>query len=77
MMYTEYCLLTISTFSLGHKECTKMISTCFIIMCRELIELDRNKLSQQNTQLFADLEKSRETVQSKNKENLKVRKYQR
>lgn len=38
----------------------------------ELIELDRNKLSQQNTQLFNDLEKSRETVQSKNKENLKL-----
>jgi hypothetical protein len=77
MMYVEYCVLIISTFSFGHTKCIKMISTCFIIMCRELIELDRNKLSQQNTQLFADLEKCRETVQSKNKENLKVRKYQR
>ncbi|XP_063435460.1 uncharacterized protein LOC134716406 [Mytilus trossulus] len=39
----------------------------------ELIESDRNKVSQQNTQLFTDLEKSRETVQTKNKENLKLR----
>ncbi|VDI58644.1 golgin subfamily B member 1 [Mytilus galloprovincialis] len=38
----------------------------------ELIESDRNKVSQQNTQLFTDLEKSREIVQIKNKENLKL-----
>jgi len=43
---------------------------CFI--CREVLEEDRNKLTQQNQSLMSDLDCSREQVAVKNKENLKV-----
>ena len=61
--------LTLKMFTYNHEIFWNKIAC---IAYRELIEMDRNKLSQQNTQLFNDLEKSRETVQLKNKENLKV-----
>ncbi|XP_061171974.1 uncharacterized protein LOC133181501 [Saccostrea echinata] len=38
----------------------------------DLMEMEKEQLSKQNQQLTFDLEKARETIQSKNKENLKL-----
>ena len=39
---------------------------------RDLVEMEKDQLSKQNKQLTFDLEKARETIQTKNKDNLKV-----
>lgn len=44
-----------------------------VIFYRDLVEMEKEQLLKQNQQLTFDLEKARETIQSKNKEILKVR----
>jgi anion-transporting ArsA/GET3 family ATPase len=42
------------------------------LFSRDLVEMEKEQLSKQNQQLTFDLEKAREAIQNKNKDNLKV-----